>query len=75
MPTSVRLPEELEARLDALARRTGRTKAFYVRQALEQQLEDLEDYYDAVQASRRVREGKEKIYTLDEVVKDLGLDD
>lgn len=75
MPTSVRLPEELEARLDALARRTGRTKAFYVRQALEQQLEDLEDYYDAVQASRRVRESKEKTYTLDEVVKNLGLDD
>lgn len=75
MPTSVRLDLETEKRLDALARRTGRTKAFYIREAIEQQLEDLEDYYDAVRISRRVKEGKEKTYTLAEVRAGLGLDD
>ncbi len=75
MATSVRLPEDLEQRLNALAKRTGRTKAYYIREAIEQQIEDLEDYYDAVRISKRVKEGKEKTYTLDEVVKNLDLDD
>ena len=47
MPTmiAVRLPDEIEARLDALARATGRTKTFYVREAIVEHLDDLEDIY------------------------------
>ncbi|MCH8542894.1 MAG: DUF6290 family protein [Alcanivorax sp.] len=75
MATSVRLPEELEQRLNALARRTGRTKAYYIREAIEQQIEDLEDYYDAARVSREVREGKTDVVSAAEVWKDLGLDD
>jgi RHH-type transcriptional regulator, rel operon repressor / antitoxin RelB len=75
MPTSVRLEPDIEARLDALAKRTGRTKAFYLREMAERYLEDMEDYYDAVEVMERVRRGEEKVYTLEEVARELGLDD
>ncbi len=40
---AVRLPPEIEKRLKRLARKTGRSKTFYVREAILQHLEDLED--------------------------------
>lgn len=36
------------ARLDALAKCTGRTKTFYARQAINEYISDLEDRYDSV---------------------------
>lgn len=47
---ALRLPPEIEARLDALAKRTGRSKSFYAREAILEHLEDLEDLYLAEQA-------------------------
>jgi RHH-type rel operon transcriptional repressor/antitoxin RelB len=41
MPTSVRLDPAVEARLDRLAEATGRSKAYYLRELIEQGLEDL----------------------------------
>jgi RHH-type rel operon transcriptional repressor/antitoxin RelB len=52
MPLSVRLTAEEEARLDALAARTGRSKTFYVRQAIEAHLDELEELYWADEAVR-----------------------
>lgn len=75
MPTSIRLEPEIEARLDALAARTGRTKAYYLRELITNGLDDLEDYYKAVEVSERIRRGEEKTYSLEEVIRDLGLDD
>ncbi|MCK0538881.1 type II toxin-antitoxin system RelB family antitoxin [Alcanivorax quisquiliarum] len=75
MATSVRLPDDLDKRLSDLARRTGRSKAFYIREAIEQQIEDLEDYYDAVRISQAVREGKARVVSAEDVWGDLGLDD
>ncbi len=46
---AIRLPEEIEARLDKLAKRTGRSKTFYAREAILQHLENLEDLYLAGQ--------------------------
>lgn len=45
MPLSVRLDAESEARLDALAARTGRSKTFYVREAILTHLDELEERY------------------------------
>ena len=42
---TVRLPADIEKRLDLLAKRTGRARNFHVRQAILCHLEDLEDYY------------------------------
>lgn len=49
MPKTVRLGEDVEKRLDELARLTGRTKTCYIRQALEEKLDKLEDFYIAEQ--------------------------
>ncbi len=46
--TSVRLSEEVETRLNALAVTTGRTKTFYIKKLIEDNLDDLEDLFLAV---------------------------
>lgn len=74
MATSVRLAPEVEARLDFLATQTGRSKAFYLRQIIEQGLEDLEDYYLAADVLERVRQGREAVHSTTDVRKALGLD-
>lgn len=74
MATSIRLEPELEQRLDHLAARTGRTKAYYLRELVRNGLDDLEDYYLAAATMERVRKGEEKTYSTEEVRKDLGLD-
>ncbi len=75
MATSIRLSEEAERRLDFLASQTGRTKAFYLRQMIENGLDDLEDYYLAADVLERVRQGKEATYSSAQVRTDLGLGD
>lgn len=75
MPTTIRLPEDLEQRLDALARRTGRPKAFYIREAIAEHLADLEDAYLADRVLTEVREGRMATCTLDDVERELGLAD
>lgn len=57
----IRLPEETERRLTALAKATGRTKSYYAREAIETHLDDLEDIYLAEQALEKVRRGEEPI--------------
>ena len=75
MATSIRLNREVEKRLDRLSVETGRTKAFYLRELIERGLEDLEDYYLGMEVMERLRKGEEYTSSLDEVEKDLGLDD
>jgi len=55
---AVRLPPEIELRLDALAKKTGRTKSYYVREAILRQIEDIEDYY---LARRRLARGGPRV--------------
>ncbi|MEA5441108.1 hypothetical protein [Cyanobium gracile] len=74
MAMSVRLGLATEARLDRLASKTRRTKAFYLRQLIEQGMDDLEDAYLGSAAVERIRLGQERTYSLDEVVAELGLD-
>jgi RHH-type rel operon transcriptional repressor/antitoxin RelB len=68
---SIRLPEEVEARLETLARQTGRTKSYYARQAIVEKIEDLEDIYLEEQALERIRAGKEDVISADEMWRDL----
>lgn len=42
---SIRLAENIEQRLQHLSKRTGRTKTYYIREAIISYLEDMEDYY------------------------------
>lgn len=73
--TAVRIPEDVFERLQALAARTGRTATYYIREAIVEHLEDLEDTYLAEQSLEQLRRGEERTYTLDEVERDLGLAD
>ena len=72
---AIRLPQSIERRLERLARRTGRTKSFYAREAILQHLEDLEDIYLAERTLRRIRDGEERTIPLEDVLKRRGLED
>ena len=72
---AIRLPQSIEKRLEKLARRTGRTKTFYVREAILQHLEELEDLYLAERALERIRKGDEGTVALQDLLKRYGLDD
>jgi len=71
---SLRLPKDIEERLDGLAKRTGRTKTFYVRLAIMTHLEDLEDAFQADEIMKRVRTGEESVLSAEEMRKSLGLE-
>jgi RHH-type transcriptional regulator, rel operon repressor / antitoxin RelB len=73
MATSIRLAPETEQRLDYLASQTGRTKAFYLREIIENGIQEMEDYYLAADVLARVRQGKEQVHSAAEVRRDLGL--
>jgi RHH-type transcriptional regulator, rel operon repressor / antitoxin RelB len=68
---SIRLDPAIERRLSELAKRTGRTKTYYVRELIEGNIEDLEDRY---LAEARL-EKRRRPLTSQQVRKELGLDD
>lgn len=70
---AIRLPSDIEERLEALAKATGRTKSYYAREAILEHLEDLEDVYLAEQTLERLRRGEETTHSLDDVERELGL--
>jgi RHH-type rel operon transcriptional repressor/antitoxin RelB len=72
---AIRLPQAVEKRLEKLARRTGRTKTFYVRQAILEHLDDLEDIYLAERVLERIRSGDEATILLEDALKRHGLED
>lgn len=71
---SVRLPQEMEQRLDSLCAKTNRPRSYFVKQALEKYLEDEEDLADAMAAyEEHLRTGGE-VYTLEEMKSRYDLD-
>ena len=71
---AIRLPQTIEKRLEKLARQTGRTKTYYVREAILEHLSDLEDLYLAENRLDRIRSGEERTISLKEVLKRRGMD-
>ena len=71
---AVRLPAEVETRLDNLARSTGRTKSYYAREAILEHLDDLEDLYLAERELIEIRAGRAKTIPLEEVMKQYGME-
>ena len=66
---AVRLPEEVEKRLGILAKKTGRTKTYYVREAVIGHLEELEDIYLSLERLEKPA----KRWSLQELEKDIDL--
>lgn len=66
---AIRLQPDIEKRLERLAKKTGRTKTFYAREAILQHMEDLEDYYLAAEGARNPG----RLYSSEEAKRELGL--
>ena len=64
---ALRLPPDIEQRLDALAKKTGRSKSYYAREAILRQIEDIEDFY---LARRRLARSGSRV-TLESLERDL----
>lgn len=71
---AVRMPVEIEERLTRLAKLTGRTKTYYVREALEEHLDELEEVYLAEKVLEDVRSGKEETVSLESLMEHYGLE-
>lgn len=71
--TAIRLPDDTHERLKALAARTGRTATYYIREAIEKHIEDMEDLYLAEEAMRRINSGESRIVNGEEFWR--GMDD
>ena len=71
---SLRLPEDVSKRLENLAEITGRSKTFYMIEAIRDHLDDLEDLYLAEQRLIAYRAGESKAVPLEEVMKRYGLE-
>lgn len=72
---AIRLPSDLEARLETLAKATGRTKTFYAREAIVAHIDDLEDLYLAEQRLLDNRAGQSESIPLDDMMRRYGLAD
>jgi RHH-type transcriptional regulator, rel operon repressor / antitoxin RelB len=72
---SIRLPDDVSTRLQDLAELTGRSKTFYMIEAIREHLDDLEDLYIAEKRLIEIRAGRSKTHTLEEVERSLGLAD
>ena len=72
---ALELSPEMDERLEALAKRTGRPKSFFAEEAILRHIEDLEDVYLAEQELREVRAGRSKTRSLADVMTSYGLED
>lgn len=74
MTYSIRLPHEIENRLEKLSTQTGRSKSFYVKEAILEHLDDIEDIYLAEKRLEDIRAGRTQTIPLQEVMKQYGMD-
>lgn len=74
MTYSIRLPHDIEDRLEKLSIQTGRTKSFYVKEAVLEHLDDIEDIYLAEKRLEDIRAGRSNTIPLEEVMKEYGMD-
>jgi len=71
---AIRLPDDVEHRLAALAEKTGRSKTFYAREAILEHLDDLEDLYLAEQQMAEIRAGRMRTIPLEEFMSRYGME-
>lgn len=69
---TLRLPADIEQRLEELARKTGRSKSFHIREAIVEHLEDLEDTFLAEEAFAEHLQSGGRTVSMDELVARYG---
>ncbi len=72
---AIRLSPEMEARLEAVAKRTGRTKANLAREAINERIGVLEDLYLPENRYSDILSGKSKTLPLEDLIREFGLED
>ena len=72
---SLRLPDDVAERLQRLADRTGRSKTFYMREAICEHLADLEDMYIAEERLIESRAGRSESIPLEQLMRRYGMED
>ncbi len=70
---AIRLPDEMHERLNRLSQETARPKAFYIKAALDEYLDDIEDTYLAEATLERIKRGEEQVLSAEEFW--CGMDD
>lgn len=72
---SLELPDDVSTRLQELEQLTGRSKTFYMIEAIQDHLDDLEDLYIAEQRLNDILAGKSQSIPIEEVMKRYGMED
>lgn len=65
--TTLRLPNDIGERLSILSQQTGRSKTFYILEAIREHLDDVEDRYIAEQRISELRAGRSRVLSSDEM--------
>ena len=71
---SLRLPDDMSERLQRLANLTGRSKSYYMIEAIGEHIDDLEDLYLAEQRLTELRAGRSEALPLEDVMKRYGME-
>ena len=72
---AIRTPEDVMERYTRLAQKTGRSRSYYVNEALAESIDRLEYEYSILKQVEDWRAGRLKTVTLDELEESLGLAD
>lgn len=70
---SIRLSGEIKQRLDTLSQSTGRPASYYVREAINAHLAEMEWAYSVAARAERVRQGEEETFSQADIDRDLGI--
>lgn len=74
MTYSIRLPHEIGNRLEKLSLQTGRSKSYYIKEAILEHLDDIEDIYLAEKRLEDIHAGRTHTIPLQEVMKRYGME-
>lgn len=75
MTTTVRLPQDLEDRLNRVAEESGQPKSYYLRSLLAENIDRLEWELELDRKVADIRAGRRRTYSLEEVERELGVED
>ena len=72
---SIRVSKSTEERIANLVSKAGRSSSYYLLEAVDRGLQDVEDYYLATKILEEVCDGRERTYSTEELRQELGLED
>jgi RHH-type rel operon transcriptional repressor/antitoxin RelB len=73
--TAIQLPEDVFERLQSAANERGQSPSAFIRQAIEEHIEEVEDIRRAEETLDKVKSGEMRTNSLSEAARELGLDD